>query len=156
MSSNWIPDGYHRLTPYLTVRGADQAIAFYRDAFGAEEHTRLEMPDGTVGHAEIAIGDAMVMLSDEMEEWGNLSPESLGGSPSSLMLYVDDVDAHFEQALQAGAIEKMPVQDQFYGDRSGTLTDPFGHVWTLGTHQEDLSEAELQDRWMDMLKGQKA
>jgi len=155
MSSNWIPDGYHRLTPYLTVRGADQAIAFYRDAFGAEERTRLEMPDGTVGHAEIAIGDAMVMLSDEMEEWGNLSPESLGGSPSSLMLYVDDVDAQFEQALQAGATEKMPVQEQFYGDRSGTLTDPFGHVWTLGTHQEDLSEAELQDRWMDMLKGQK-
>lgn len=151
MSVDSIPEGYHSVTPYLTVSDAARAIDFYQNAFGAVEQMRLMTPGGKVGHAELAIGDSVIMLADEMEEWGNLSPESLGGSPSSLMLYVDDVDEQFRQALEAGATEREPVKDQFYGDRSGTLEDPFGHVWTLGTHTEDMSEEEIQRRWNEMM-----
>jgi len=151
-----VPAGYHSVTPYLVVRDADRAIAFYEAAFGATEKTRLTTPDGKVGHAELVIGDSVIMLADEIEQWGNQSPESLGGCASSLMLYVDNVDEQFQQALDAGATEKEPVQDQFYGDRSGTLVDPFGHEWALGTHTEDVSEEEVQRRWRDMIEEQAA
>ena len=140
------PQGYHTLTPYMTVKNARAALAFYAEAFGAEKVLLLDMPDGSVAHAEIRIGDSVVMLAEENEAWGNRSPLSLGGSPMFLMAYVDDVDAAFRRAIEAGATEVRPVADQFYGDRSGTLKDPYGHQWTLATHIEDVSEAEAQRR----------
>ena len=140
------PQGYHTLTPYMTVRNARAAIDFYKRAFGAEKVLLLDMPDGSVAHAEIRIGDSFVMLSEESETWGTKSPLALGGSPMFLMAYVPDVDAGFRRAIDAGATEVRPVADQFYGDRSGTLKDPFGHQWTLSTHVEDVSEAEAQRR----------
>ena len=140
------PQGYRTLTPYMTVRNARAAIDFYKKAFGAEKLLQLDMADGTVAHAEIRIGDSVVMLAEENEAWGNRSPLSLGGSPMFLMAYVADVDAAFRRALAAGATEVRPVVDQFYGDRSGTLQDPYGHQWTLATHIEDVSEAEAQRR----------
>ena len=140
------PAGYHSLTPYMTVRNARAAIDFYRQAFGAEKVLQLDMADGSVAHAEIRIGDSVVMLSEENEAWGTKSPLSLGGSPMFLMAYVADVDAAFRRAIDAGATEVRPVADQFYGDRAGTLKDPFGHQWTLATHIEDVSEAEAQRR----------
>ena len=140
------PQGYHTLTPYMTVRNARAAIDFYRQAFGAEKVLQLDMADGSVAHAEIRIGDSVVMLSEESEAWGTKGPLTLGGSPMFLMAYVDDVDAAFRRAVAAGATEVRPVADQFYGDRSGTLKDPFGHQWTLSTHIEDVSEAEAQRR----------
>jgi PhnB protein len=141
-----IPDGYHTATPYLIVHDAKAALAFYVQAFGAVELMRLEGPDGKVGHAEIRIGDSPIMLADEHPQMGFRSPRALGGTPVSLMLYVEDVDARFARALAAGAKALRPVQDQFYGDRSGTLEDPFGHVWTIGTHVEDVSPEEIQRR----------
>jgi len=140
------PQGYHTLTPYMTVRNARAAIDFYKKAFGAEKVLQLDMADGTIAHAEIRIGDSVVMLSEENEAWGTKSPLSLGGSPMFLMAYVADVDAAFRRAIDAGATEVRPVADQFYGDRSGTLKDPYGHQWTLSTHIEDVSEAEAQKR----------
>ena len=140
------PQGYHTLTPYMTVRNARAAIDFYKKAFGAEKVLKLDMADGTIAHAEIRIGDSVVMLSEENEAWGTKSPLSLGGSPMFLMAYVADVDAAFRRAIDAGATEVRPVADQFYGDRSGTLKDPYGHQWTLSTHIEDVSEAEAQRR----------
>ena len=140
------PQGYHTLTPYMTVRDARAAIDFYSKAFGAETVLKLDMPDGSIAHAEIRIGDSVVMLSEENEAWGTKSPVTLGGSPMFLMAYVADVDAAFRQALDAGATEVRPVADQFYGDRSGTLKDPYGHQWTLSTHIEDVSQAEAQKR----------
>ena len=140
------PQGYHTLTPYMTVRNARAAIDFYRQAFGAEKVLQLDTADGTIAHAEIRIGDSVVMLSEENEAWGTKSPLSLGGSPMFLMAYVADVDAAFRRAMDAGATEVRPVADQFYGDRSGTLKDPYGHQWTLSTHIEDVSEAEAQKR----------
>ena len=140
------PQGYHTLTPYMTVRNARAAIDFYKKAFGAEKVLKLDMADGTIAHAEIRIGDSVVMLSEENEAWGTKSPLSLGGSPMFLMAYVADVDAAFRRAIDAGAAEIRPVADQFYGDRSGTLKDPYGHQWTLSTHIEDVSEAEAQKR----------
>jgi len=140
------PQGYHTLTPYMTVRNARAAIDFYSKAFGAETVLKLDMPDGSIAHAEIRIGDSVVMLSEENEAWGTKSPVTLGGSPMFLMAYVADVDAAFRQALGAGATEVRPVADQFYGDRSGTLKDPYGHQWTLSTHIEDVSQAEAQKR----------
>ncbi|MCE9658902.1 MAG: VOC family protein [Burkholderiales bacterium] len=140
------PAGYHSLTPYMTVKNANAAIDFYQRAFGAEQVLRLDLPDGSVAHAEIRIGDSVVMLAEESEAWGNKSPLSLGGSAMFLMAYVADVDAAFRRALDAGASEVRPVADQFYGDRSGTLKDPFGHQWTLSTHIEDVSESEAQRR----------
>jgi len=140
------PQGYHTLTPYMTVRNARAAIDFYKKAFGAEKVLQLDMADGTIAHAEIRIGDSVVMLSEENEAWGTRSPLSLGGSPMFLMAYVADVDAAFRRATDAGATEVRPVADQFYGDRSGTLKDPYGHQWTLSTHIEDVSEAEAQKR----------
>lgn len=141
-----IPDGYHSVTPYLIVRGGAAALDFYKKAFGAVELMRLDGPEGKVGHAEIRIGDSTVMLADEFPEMGAISPQTLGGSGVGLMIYVEDVDAHFKQALQAGGTEIRPVKDQFYGDRSGTLKDPFGHQWTIATHTEDLTPEEIGKR----------
>jgi PhnB protein len=141
-----VPDGYHTVTPYLIVSNAARALEFYKHAFGATELMRMSAPNGKVGHAEIRIGDSPIMLADEFPEMGARSPQSLGGSPVSILLYVDNVDALFRQALAAGGKEQRPLKDQFYGDRSGTLVDPFGHVWTLATHKEDLSPEEMHRR----------
>lgn len=146
MTAKTIPDGYHTATPYLIVQGAAKAIEFYKRAFGARETMRITTPDGKVGHAEVRIGDSVIMLSDEYPEMGFLGPKTLGGSPVSLMLYVENVDELYTRAMDAGAKSLKAVADQFYGDRSGTLTDPYGHVWTLATHQEDLAPAELDKR----------
>ena len=140
-----IPAGYQAVTPYLLVSGAARALEFYKQVFGATEIMRLAGPNG-VAHAEIRIGDSVVMLADESPDMGYKSPVALGGSPVSLMLYVSDVDATFQRAVAAGAVQQRPVQDQFYGDRSGTLEDPFGHVWTVATHIEDVAPDEIDRR----------
>lgn len=155
MSVNPIPEGYHSVTPYLIIKGAARALEFYRDAFGATELLRMDAPGGMIGHAEIRIGDSMIMLADEAPEMGYVSPETLGGTPVSLMLYVEDVDSMFPRAIAAGARETRPLEDQFYGDRSGTLSDPFGHVWTIATHREDVSPDEMQRR-MKAREGQQS
>ena len=145
-----IPEGYHSVTPYLIVRGAAQAIEFYKKAFGATELMRFPGPNGTIAHAEIKIGDSPVMLADEGPE--HKSPQSVGESPVGLMIYVPDVDKIFKQAISAGAKSTREVQDQFYGDRSGNLTDPFGHKWTIATHKEDVSEKEMERRMQALPK----
>jgi len=141
-----IPEGYHTATPYLIIRGAADAIEFYKKAFGATELMRMPAPGGTIGHAEIKIGDSPIMLADEFPEMGYKGPQTLGGSPVSLMIYVDDVDTVFDRAVAAGASVKEAVSDKFYGDRIGTLTDPFGHVWHVSTHKEDVSVEEMERR----------
>ncbi len=141
-----IPEGYHSVTPYLIVSDAAGAIEFYKKAFGATELVRMPAPGGRVGHAELRIGDLRVMLADEFPDMGARSPKAFGGSPVSLHLYVDDVDAVAKRALAAGAKELRPVKDQFYGDRLGSVTDPFGHIWHISTHKEDLSPEELKRR----------
>jgi PhnB protein len=146
-----IPEGYHSVTPYLIVKGAAKAIDYYKKVFGATEIMRIPAPNGGVMHAEIKIGDSVIMLADE-QQGNNRSPESFGGSPVSLMVYVEDVDKTFKQAVSSGAKEVRAVQDQFYGDRSGNLVDPFGHVWTVATHKEDVSEAEMQRRMSALQK----
>jgi len=148
-----IPKGYNALTPYINVKNAKAAIEFYKNAFGAKEVGRITMPDGSIAHAEIAIGDSKIMLSEENSEWGNASPHTLGGSPVCLCLYVEDVDAVFAKALKAGAIISgdMEVKDQFYGDRTGSLTDPFGHQWSIMTHIEDVSFEDMQKRINEIL-----
>ena len=145
-SANPIPTGYHTVTPYLFVKGADGAIAFYREAFGARELFRMNGPGGTVTHAELQIGDSRIMLADEHPQVGALSPQSVGGSPVSIHLYVEDVDATVARAASSGATITRPVADQFYGDRSGVLRDPFGHLWSIATHREDVSEEEVRRR----------
>jgi PhnB protein len=140
-----IPDGYHSVTPYLIIRGASKALDFYKKAFGATELFRMEH-EGKIGHAEIKIGDSPVMLSDEQPSMGYEGPEKLGGSPVSLMIYVEDVDKVYKQAISSGGTEVKGVQDQFYGDRSGTLKDPFGHVWHIATHKEDVAPEEMEKR----------
>ena len=142
----WKPAGYHSVTPYLAVRNAVAAVEFYRKAFGAELMLELTMPDGRYAHAEIRIGDCHVMMAEENPDWGNRSPQALGGSPVSFMVYVPDADAAFARALAAGCEQVRPVENQFYGDRTGTLRDPFGYQWSLGTHVEEVSEAEGQRR----------
>lgn len=146
-----IPDGYHTLTPYLTVEDGATALEFYAEAFGAEELFRMDGPEGKIGHAEMMIGDSPFMLADEMEAWGNRSPRSLGGTPTSLMIYVEDVDAVFQRAIDAGATEVMPVKDHFYGDRSGSVEDPFGHRWSISTHVEDVPPDELERRAKEVM-----
>jgi PhnB protein len=146
MATKAIPDGYHTATPYLIVSGAAEAIDFYKHAFGATEMFRMAGPDGRVGHAELKIGDSIIMLADEMREMGYRSPRALGGSSVSLLLYVEDVDTQFKRAVKAGATAQRPVANQFYGDRSGTLEDPFGHVWTISTHVEDVPPEEMAKR----------
>jgi PhnB protein len=147
-----IPDGYHTATPYLFIKGAARALEFYKQAFGATELMRLSGPGDKIGHAEIKIGDSPIMLADEHPEIGVLGPQSLGGSSMCILLYVDDVDAAATRAVAAGAKVLRPVKDQFYGDRSGTFADPFGHQWTLATHKEDLSVEEVQKRMAAAMK----
>ena len=141
-----VPTGYHTATPYLIIKGAAKALEYYKKAFGAKETLRFAAPGGTIGHAEIQIGDSMIMLADEYPDMGYRSPLSLGGSAVSILLYVEDVDRWFDRAIAAGGKATRPVADQFYGDRSGTLTDPFGHVWTISTHVEDVSLEEMNRR----------
>lgn len=141
-----IPEGYHSVTPYLIVKGAAKAIDFYKNAFGAIEVMRFPGPNNTVMHAEIKIGDSVVMLADEPQGGDHRNPLAMGGTPVSLMVYVEDVDKVFKQAVSLGARETRALEDQFYGDRSGTLADPFGHVWTVATHKEDVSSEEMQRR----------
>lgn len=148
MKSNvkYIPEGFHAVTPYLTVKDPDEAINFYKRAFGARERVRMPMPDGKVAHAELQIADSIIMLGSECPEHGAVSPESLEGSPVGLALYVQNVDEVFNRAVQAGATVKESVGDKFWGDRSGSVTDPFGHKWMLLTHIEDVSPAEMKKR----------
>ena len=152
MPVSHVPAGYHTVVPYITVRGAAKAIEFYKTAFGATEIMRFAMPDGTIAHAEIEVGGSRVMLGDEMPAFGNRGPESLGGASGGLCVYLPDVDAAVAKAVAAGATVFKPLMDQFYGDRSGTVTDPFGHVWTLATHIEDVSIPEMQRRCAEMMK----
>jgi PhnB protein len=141
-----IPDEYRGITPYLIVKDAAQAMKFYQRAFGAKEIMRFDQPDGRIGHAEMQIGDARFMLADEFPDMKILSPQSLGGSATGLLVYVENVDSVFKQAVAAGATVDRPVQDQFYGDRNGTVVDPSGHKWTIATHVEDVSAEEMERR----------
>ena len=141
-----IPEGYHSATPYLIVKGAAEAIDFYKRTFGATETFRMADPSGGIAHAEIKIGDSVIMLADEHPNMGYRGPRSLGGSAVSIMLYVTDVDGTFDRAVKAGAKAQRPVANQFYGDRSGTLEDPFGHIWTISTHVEDVPPEEMKRR----------
>ncbi|HEY6370027.1 MAG TPA: VOC family protein [Candidatus Sulfotelmatobacter sp.] len=144
MSVKPIPEGYHTLTPFLTVRDAVRAIEFYKQAFGAQERGVMKGPDGKVMHAELKIGDSVIMLSDEWPEFGALSPLGSGGAGMGLHIYIDGVDAAFDRAVKAGARVDMPVSDQFWGDRYGKLTDPFGHKWSIATHTKDMSADEMK------------
>jgi PhnB protein len=146
MGVRYLPQGYHTATPYLIVKGASRAIEFYQQAFAAKELMRLPGPGGMIGHAEIMIGDSPILLADEMPEMGYRSPESWGGTPVSILLYVEDVDMVVERSVKAGAKLERPAADQFYGDRNAILRDPFGHVWTIATHQEDVSVEEMEQR----------
>jgi PhnB protein len=141
-----IPEGYRTVTPYLTVRNAAKALDFYRQAFGAQEVVRMPMPDGKLMHAEFKIGDSFIMISDEFESGGCKAPETVGAATSSVMLYVEDVDATYKRAVDAGGKPTMPPQDMFWGDRFGSLTDPFGQVWGIATHKEDVSGEEMEKR----------
>ena len=145
-----IPDGYHSVQPYLIVKGASQAIDFYKRAFGAQEIVRMPGPDGTIMHAELRIGDSIVMLSDEMPHSPSKSPATLGGSTAGIMLYVENVDQVYEQAVAAGATATSQPTEMFWGDRFGKLIDPFGHDWALATHVEDVSEEEMARRMKEM------
>ena len=141
-----IPDNYPRVTPYLIVDGGDAAIGFYKSVLGATERGRMDGPDGKVGHAELEIGDSLVMLADEHPEVDAFGPKSVGGTPVSLHIYVEDADSTFERAIDAGAKQLQPVEDKFYGDRSGSFEDPFGHHWNVATHVEDISPDEMSKR----------
>ena len=141
-----IPEGYPAVIPYLHIRGAAKAIEYYKNAFGAVEAMRMPGPNGSVGHAELKIGDSVIMLSDEQPQMGTLSPESVGGSPVTLHIYSTDVDAVVQKAVAGGAKLDRPVKNQFYGDRSGLITDPFGHKWNVATHVEDVSPEEMRKR----------
>jgi len=144
MTVQAVPTGYHTLTPYMTVRDAARAIEFYKQAFGAVERGAMKGPDGKVMHAELLIGDSIVMLADEQPQFGALSPQSTGGAGMGLHIYVEDVDSAFDRAVQAGAKVEMPVGDMFWGDRYGKLADPFGHKWSIATHKADLSAEEME------------
>jgi PhnB protein len=148
MKTEPIPGGSKSLIPYITVQDAKKAIAYYKEAFGAIEIGRITMPDGSIGHCELEIGDSRIMLAEENKQWGNISPQTLGGTTVYLSLYVPDVDAVFDKAIKAGAkvLGDMVPKDQFHGDRSGSLTDPFGHRWTIMTRIEDVSFPEMQKR----------
>jgi len=141
-----IPEGYHTVTPYLAVDGAAEAIEYYKKAFGAKERGRMEAPDGTIGHAELEIGDSLVMLSDPFPQATTRTPKELGGTSASVFMYVEDVDAVVKQAVEAGATVTMEVEDQFWGDRFGTVQDPFGHLWSIATHVEDVPPEEMAER----------
>jgi PhnB protein len=147
-----IPDGYHHVTPYLSIKGAAAAIDFYNQAFGAVEVVRMPQPDGRIGHAELKFGDSHVMLADEFPEMNVVGPKTLGNTSVGLLLYVDDVDKTVERAVALGAKITKPVQDQFYGDRTATLEDPFGHKWTVAVHLEDVTPEEMNRRMAAMTK----
>jgi PhnB protein len=147
-----IPDGYHTVTPYLYVKGAANAIDFYKKAFGAEEIMRFPAPDGRIAHAEIRIGDSTMMLADEHPEMNAIGPQTRGGTTVGFAIYVPDVDQRVARAVAEGAKIVRPVQNQFYGDRSGTLADPFGHTWTIATHVEEVPPAEMERRMKSMTK----
>jgi uncharacterized glyoxalase superfamily protein PhnB len=151
-----VPKGYHTATPYLIVRGAAAAIDFYQRAFGAKEKVRMSRPDGGVMHAEIQVGDSMIMLTDENPAWGSMAPPSLAGSPTHVMLYVRDVDAFVARAVAAGAKVAMALENMFWGDRYGKITDPFGHHWSVATHVEDMTPKEMKrraDAWAAAMAG---
>ena len=148
-----IPAGYHSVTPYLSIKGAAHAIEFYKRAFGAREKLRMESGPGKVGHAELRIGDSIVMLADEHAEIDFLGPQSRGGTSVTLHLYVKDCDAVFNRAVEGGAKVTKPLKDEFYGDRIGTVTDPYGHVWHIATHKEDLTSKQIRDRLMAQKPG---
>ena len=152
MSVKAVPDGYNSITPYLFIKGAARAIDFYKLAFGATELMRIPGPDGLVAHAELKIGNSIIMLADEPTSGEYKSAQTLEGSAVSLMIYIEDVDKVFARAISAGATETRPVKDQFYGDRSGNLVDPFGHLWTVATHMEDVSQEEMNRRLADLAK----
>ena len=141
-----VPTGYAGVTPYLIIRDAARALDFYKKAFGAAELMRFPAPGGKIGHAEMKIGGGVVMLADESPDMGHKSPQTLGGTAITLLFYVPDVDAQFAKAVAAGGTVKQALKDQFYGDRSGTITDPFGHIWTIATHKEDVSADEMKRR----------
>jgi len=145
-----IPDGYHTVTPYLVIKDAAKALEFYKEAFGATELVRMPTPDGKVMHAEIRIGDSLIMMADECPDWNALGPLTLGGTTVSIMLYVEDVDTVVNRAVAGGAKVLMPVADQFWGDRMGTLVDPFGHKWSVATHKEDVTPEEIKKRAKDL------
>jgi PhnB protein len=149
-----VPDGYHTATPYLILKDASAGIEFYKRAFGATELMRLTDSSGKIGHAEIKIGDSVIMLADEAPDWGCRGPQSLGGTPVSIMLYVKDADTAFNRAVEAGAKALRPMEDKFYGDRAGTLEDPYGHQWHIATHTEDLSPEALRQRFEAFMKQQ--
>ena len=149
-----IPDGYPQVSPYLCIDGAGDAIEFYGNVFGATERTRMSAPDGKVGHAELQIGDSVIMLSDEYPEAGVRSPKAVGGTPVVISIYVEDVDAVFNRALEGGATAVGPVKDEFYGDRSGQFEDPFGHRWSVATHIEDVPPDEMAKRAAEAMGGQ--
>jgi PhnB protein len=153
MSVRPIPEGYHSITPYLVVDGAARAIDFYKEAFGATELMRMPAPGDRIGHAELRIGDSVVMLADEHPEQGHVGPKTVGGTPVGLLLYVEDVDAVFKKAISLGAKETRPLENQFYGDRMGGFTDPFGHNWMIATHVEDVSPEEMERRMKAMGQG---
>jgi PhnB protein len=141
-----VPEGFHTLTPYLAIENAAEAIEYYKKAFGAEEKFRMDAPDGKIGHAEIQIGDSLVMLSDPFPQSSTKAPTELGATTGSVFMYVEDVDAVVKQAVDAGATVTMEVADQFWGDRFGTITDPFGHMWSIATHIEDVPPEEMAER----------
>jgi PhnB protein len=148
-----IPEGYPQVTPYLAVDGANAAIEFYAKVFGTRERMRLPGPDGTVGHAELQLGDSLIMLADEAPQTGVRGPKAVGGTPVTISVYVDDVDGVVDRAVNAGAKVLRPVEDQFYGDRVGQLEDPFGHRWSVATHIEDVSPDEMARRAAEMTEG---
>ncbi len=148
-----VPDGYPRVTPYLCVDGAEAAIEFYSKVLGAQERMRMPAPGGKLGHAELLLGDSLVMLADEFPDMGVLGPRSIGGSPVTISVYVDDVDATFDAALEAGATSVRPVENQFYGDRTGQFEDPFGHRWSVATHIEDVPPDEMEKRMAEAMGG---
>jgi len=153
MAVNPIPEGYPRVTPYLSVAGAADAIDFYCKILGATERMRMGGPDGKVGHAELDLGGSVIMLADESAEFGNKSPGTLGGTPVSLMVYVENADSTYAAALAAGATEIQPLEDKFYGDRAGMFKDPWGHEWTVASHVEDVSEEEMGRRMAELPQG---
>ena len=150
MAVNPIPEGYPRMAPYLNIAGASDAIDFYCKVLGATERMRMPGPDGKIGHAELDLGGSVIMLADENPDFGNKSPQTLGGTPVSMMVYVEDVDATYEAAIAAGASEIQAVEDRFYGDRSGMFKDPWGHEWTVSSHIEDVSEEEMERRMAEL------
>lgn len=151
MSVKPIPEGYHTITPYMTVRDAERAIEFYKQAFGATDRGTMKGPDGKVMHAELLIGDSIVMLADEFPQYGSTAPPANGGAGSGLHIYSEDVDAAFDRAIKAGAIVEMPVSDMFWGDRYGKLLDPFGHKWSIATHKRDMTMKEMEEAQQEFM-----